>query len=153
MQPRTYQDERFSYVAIARCAVGGIGWLSCTELEPGRLQLMRADGCHVHSLHMCCSKCILIRRGPRPEAHAAPQQPLVAGSFMPSMEDPQDFLHMPEHLQPRKVSWVGCQVGLGGMPGAHALPTAGARSQLTLGVPACPGSSSSSTRSKMHHLC
>ncbi|PRW32889.1 methyltransferase mitochondrial [Chlorella sorokiniana] len=59
VQPRTYQDERFAYVAIAR--------------------------------------------GPRPAAHTPQQQPLVAGSFMPSLEDPQDSLHMPENLRARKV--------------------------------------------------
>ena len=57
----------------------------------------------VHS--SCC-------RGPRPLAHGAAQQPLVAGSLMPSFEDPQGFLSLPEGLLPRKVggrSWVPCR--------------------------------------------
>lgn len=42
-------------------------------------------------------------RGPRPAAHAAERQPAVAGSFFPSFEDPQDSLHIPANLTPRRV--------------------------------------------------
>lgn len=43
------------------------------------------------------------RRAPRPEAHAPARQPLVAGSLMPALEDPQDSLQIPANLAPRKV--------------------------------------------------
>lgn len=39
----------------------------------------------------------------------------MAGSLMPSLEDPQDMLTMPANLKARKVSicWVGGCFGMG----------------------------------------
>ena len=113
IQPRTYQDERFSYVAIARraAAAGGGQQGRAACLHPSLLPLAR----RLSVLHVQCVQHAVptwlppggVRpppcRAPRPEAHAPARQPLLAGSLMPSLEDPQDALRIPENLRPRKV--------------------------------------------------